>query len=112
MMNFPRTIYAIRHNPTGRIYVGSSAKPEARIRGHLNCLRRHDHSIPEMQEDFIKYGEDYTFFNLGEIKRFDERYLEYFWMDFLRSRDPMYGYNIHDRSKPLNLADFPKIDIS
>lgn len=31
-MEIPRMVYAIRHNPTGRIYVGSSGKPWNRIR--------------------------------------------------------------------------------
>lgn len=43
-MHIPRTIYAIRHNVTGRVYVGSSAAPIKRIRSHLNALRRGKHN--------------------------------------------------------------------
>ena len=72
-MHIPRTIYAIRHNVTGRVYVGSSAAPIKRIRSHLNALRRGKHNNSAMQSDFDLYGDDYSAFYLGEITRFKER---------------------------------------
>lgn len=57
-MHIPRTIYAIRHNVTGRVYVGSSAAPIKRIRSHLNALRRGKHNNSAMQSDFDLYGDD------------------------------------------------------
>ena len=92
-MHIPRTIYAIRHNETGRVYVGSSATPAKRIRSHLNALRRGKHNNSAMQSDFDLYGDDYSAFYLGEITRFEDRYLEYVWMSAMNSRDPAYGYN-------------------
>ena len=34
----------------------------------FNQLRNGKHSVEDMQDDFIKYGEDYSFFILDEIQ--------------------------------------------
>ena len=37
-MKFPRAIYAIQHNATKRIYIGSSSDVELRYWGHMYPL--------------------------------------------------------------------------
>ena len=95
-MTIPRQVYAIQHNVTGKIYVGSSAKPEHRYKTHIYSLRSGKHNIREMQEDFINYGEDYSFYILETIERFEDRGKEYEWMKKLGSCDKNKGYNYKD----------------
>lgn len=54
-MKLPRIIYAIQHNVTKRIYVGSSANVENRYWNHMNNLRNHKHNIEDMQSDYDNY---------------------------------------------------------
>lgn len=49
-MKLPRIIYAIQHNVTKRIYVGSSANVENRYWNHMNNLRNHKHNIEDMSK--------------------------------------------------------------
>ena len=100
-MKLPRTIYAIQHNPTKRIYVGSSAYPAQRYESHMMDLRAHRHVNPLFQKDFDEYGEDYSFFVLDEIETYEDRFKEYEWMRKLGTYDPEVGYNKRDVKKGL-----------
>lgn len=104
-MKFPRVVYAIRHIPTGKIYVGSTANISIRLIQHLTSLWRGDHPVDSMQIDFDKYGDGYEVYLLDSIAGMGERYKEYLWMDALNSRDPESGYNVKDRGR---LADLSK----
>ena len=95
-MKFPRTIYAIKHNQTKRIYIGSTAELEKRYRTHIYSLRKHKHPSKEMQKDFDLYGEDYTVFILGEIRNIDEKRKEYEMMKKYNTFDTAIGYNQGD----------------
>lgn len=64
-MKIPRTIYAIQHNKTKRIYIGSSANVP---------------TIKDMQKDFDDFGEDFSLFILDEINSYADRIKEYEWM--------------------------------
>lgn len=99
-IRFPRTVYAIQHNITKRIYVGSSNNIESRYWGHMSALRNHKHNVEDMQSDFNEYGEDYSLFILDEIKEFSERRKEYEWMGKLKSNIRGIGYNYKDNAKP------------
>ena len=94
-MNQHAYIYAIRHNITGKIYIGSSACPQERYKHHINRLRRGVHSVEDMQADFNRYGEDYTFTILEEV--FNHR--------TGRERRWMYYYQTHDRKRGYNYKD-------
>ena len=94
-MNQHAYVYALRHNATGKVYIGSSSCPKERYRHHLNRLRRGAHSVEDLQEDFDKHGEDFTFCILEET--FDNRTgRERCWMAKLKTRDRRYGYNYKD----------------
>lgn len=111
-MIIPRTIYAMRHNPTGKVYVGSSGDAKKRIKQHLCLLSLGKHKIENLQSDYDTYGGDFTIFKLATINKFEDRYLEYIWMEALHSRDPEHGYNYKDHAKPFVLTDCPQIEIA
>ena len=95
-MEFPRVVYGIQHNETGRIYIGSSQELEVRIRSHLYMLRSGTHHNALMQKDYDEYGEDYTVFEIEVINNADERDREFYWMEKLHTDDPTIGYNGKD----------------
>lgn len=111
-MELPRTVYAIRHDPTGKIYVGSSSMLDHRINNHMNTLRANKHQCKAMQADYNEFGGSYTVFILDEIIRYEDKDLEYVWMERLQTRDPAKGYNGKDNKKPFDLEDCEKIRIS
>lgn len=96
-MSYRRTIYSIRHNKTNRVYVGSSAKPEQRIKAHKQSLRNGCHNVRDMQTDYDLYGDDYTITYLEVITDFADRGHEYEWMRKLNSHIRGEGYNYNDR---------------
>lgn len=99
-IKFPRTVYAIQHNITKRIYVGSSNDIESIYRSHMSALRNHRHNVEDMQSDFDKYGENYSLFILDEIKEFSEIGKKYEWMGILKSNIRGTGYNYKNNAKP------------
>ena len=52
MLGDTKYVYAIRHNKTGRIYVGCSQHIQSRFRNHMNQLKNKKHKSKEMQKDF------------------------------------------------------------
>ena len=95
-MNLPRKVYAIRHNITNRVYVGSSSHVDKRLMSHIHALRNHSHKVQDMQSDFDQYGEDYTFTILDEIVKYKDRDKEYEWMLKYQSHIRGIGYNYKD----------------
>jgi len=102
-----KIVYAIVHNPTGKIYIGSTRHEKLRIRNHMNLLRSGKHKNKAMQEDFNKYGEDYSVYKLDVIpnRSFKER--EYFWMAFFQTYNPEKGYN--DNFPEISMDNFEQI---
>lgn len=96
-MRFPRQIYAIKHNVTKRIYIGSTSRSlEDRYKDHILQLRKNKHSVKLMQDDFNKYGEDYSVYSLGTIESSEERDKEYQFQLKYNTGDPKFGYNQWD----------------
>lgn len=98
-MDFPRTVYMIRHNKTKRMYIGSSKRPEQRYKDHIFSLRSGRHPVADMQADFDKYGEDYTVEYLEVITKFEDRSHEYDWMRKYHSQIRGIGYNYNDLAR-------------
>ena len=96
-MRIPRKVYSIRHNVTGRVYIGSSAHVEERYKNHMYALKSHRHLVGDMQEDFDKFGDNFTFTVLDEISSYEERHKEYDWMEKFSSYKRGTGYNYNDR---------------
>lgn len=97
-MTYCKKIYAIQHNATKRIYIGSSGDVDGRYRSHIYALRKGKHPVEDMQDDFNRYGEDYSVFLLGEIHSRADKRTEYEWMVRYRSHIRGYGYNYKDRA--------------
>lgn len=95
-MELPRKVYAIQHNVTKRIYVGSSKNVEGRYWAHIYALRNGSHPVDDLQNDFNQYGEDFSLFVLDEIRTYEEKFKEYDWMDKYQSHIRGLGYNYKD----------------
>lgn len=95
-MEAPRKIYAIKHNVTKRIYVGSSIRPEQRYANHLSMLRNGKHIVEDMQKDFDEHGDNFTFFILETLSDYKDKGREYEFMMFLESHIRGKGYNYKD----------------
>lgn len=83
-----KTIYAIQHNITKRIYVGCSLHYEKRIREHICHLRNGNHSNKELQKDYDLYGENYSYFVIERNVKFSGCFdREKMWMSILKSNE-------------------------
>lgn len=98
-MDFPRSVYAIQHNKTKKIYIGSSKNVKTRYMSHIWELRNGKHKVEDMQADFDEYGEDYSLYILDEIKGMDDRCKEYEWMAKYKTNERERGYNYKDQAK-------------
>ena len=94
-MSYPKKVYAIQHNATKRIYIGSSQDVSARYLGHISSLRNGKHGVEDMQKDFDKYGEDFSLYILDEIT-YETKWKEYAWMRKYNSCVRGVGYNYKD----------------
>lgn len=88
-------MYLIRHNVTGKVYIGSSKDPDSRYKSHLYALKNGHHIVEDFQRD---YNEDsgLSFEVLEKIASPAESYKEYEAMDLYQSRDRNRGYNYRD----------------
>ena len=96
-MRLPKKVYAIRHNVTNRVYIGSSCHVDKRFNEHISALRSHRHPVEDMQADFDRYGEDFSLTVLDHIATESDRDKEYDWMKKNQSYIRGIGYNYNDR---------------
>lgn len=98
-------VYALRHNPTGKIYVGSTHNLDSRLREHMIALRNNRHTVPDMQRDYNKYGEDYSVCVLEDYlpENNVKTKIEALYMTILGTRDRSKGYNYLDITNDVNL---------
>jgi predicted GIY-YIG superfamily endonuclease len=100
-MKLPRHVYALRHEATGKIYIGSTANPFQRFQKHLNRLKNGTHHSREFQADYDRHeNKDVTLVLLDEIHTFAERDKEYEWMAYYQTFDRNRGYNYADPKLP------------
>lgn len=97
-MNLPRVVYAIRHDPTGKIYVGSTNNLCSRLSSHFTALKGGYHKNEAMQRDCNERGFSYSVFVLDFVTSFQDRNKEYLWIDALGTRSADVGYNSGDHS--------------
>ena len=105
-----RTIYAMQHNVTKRIYVGTCLNVDFRIKKHMHDLLRGAHTNKELQSDFDKYGMEFSFYVLDEVPESVRMKEERAWQNALRSNDPKTGYNLSLQEKPItDLSKFERV---
>lgn len=108
-----KTVYAIQHNTTKRIYVGISKNPEMRIKKHLYALIQGTHTNKELQKDYDRFGAEYSFYILEEDIE-DEKALlrERQWINTLRTNEIYRGYNLAFGEQSINdLTQFKTVNI-
>ena len=88
-------VYMIRHNVTGRMYIGRSKDVPLRIKQHFWKLRAGKHPIEDMQRDFDEFGDNFTVSIIGEENN-DNWHLEIEMMDKYKSTTRGVGYNYKD----------------
>ena len=95
-MKFPAYVYELKHNSTGKAYIGISHNPKQRLSNHLYALRHGSHPVEDLQADFNAHGEDISFRILEEILTKDKRGREFAWQLKLRTLERSSGYNYKD----------------
>ena len=88
-------VYMIRHNVTGRMYIGKSQNVPKRIYNHFILLQSGKHTVEDMQKDFNDYGNDFTISFLGEANSSNLN-LEIEMMEKYHSTVRGIGYNYKD----------------
>lgn len=106
-------VYAIRHNVTGRVYIGCSST-NSRIRAHLNSLKSGTHKNEEMQRDCNEYGFKFAAYLLEVVPyglgaTVDPHEREAFWIHYYGSDIIGRGYNSPNWYKRIDITTFPKI---
>ena len=88
-------IYGIRHIASGRIYVGSAVRTNARWRHHRSQLQRGTHHSRYMQAAWEKYGAEAFEFVVLEIVPTPDDLLvrENEWISSSMATDRRYGFN-------------------
>ena len=93
-------IYGIFNMADGKVLVGSSVHICRRWNHHKWTARHGNHVNKYFQRAWNKYGE-----LLFEFRILEECFIssllprEDYWMDFYRSTNPLYGYNLHYASR-------------
>ena len=100
-------IYVIRHNPTGKVYVGCTKNVERRVSEHMKQLSFGKHPVGMMQDDYNQYGGSYSYFVVFEAyASYDAFMMEKNFMSLLDTRNPQKGYNYKDWSNNFSLDCF------
>ena len=85
-------IYTITCLCNGKVYVGRTVNPKARLKEHTYSLNVGHHQNAELQKDFDRFGTENFVFQIHTIAgRFDNAEENY--MRKFHSYDPRYGYN-------------------
>lgn len=116
-----KTIYAIQHNVTKRIYVGCTVHLYKRIREHICHLRNGKHTNSEMQKDYDLYGEDFSYYIIEENVPYSQLGVnpkfslcfdrERLWMCTLKSNEIATGYNLMKHEQAPTIDEFQNISV-
>lgn len=91
-------VYAIYNIANGKLYIGGAKTLYRRKKRHLLSLRKGVHHNPNLQKEWIEFGE--AAFNFGVIEYVEDysklREREQYWMDHYQVTDR--GYNRHGDS--------------
>lgn len=92
----PKTIYAIQHDVTGRVYIGITDHLRWRLQTHFDELKAGKHSNKAMQKDCDEYGFGYSVFVLENDVPPERWWKERYYMETMHTDDPDIGYNGSD----------------
>lgn len=88
-------VYVITCYPTGKIYVGSSLRPQARIKDHKTVLAKGTHRNSHLQAAWNKYGSMAFIFEMRVQCLPEDRFArEQELITKLRATDTKYGFNV------------------
>lgn len=92
------TVYALRCNANGKMYIGSTAGLDSRLHEHMAALSNNKHPNKSMQEDYNKYSGDFSVAVLADYLPSDKviRKIEALYMTIYKTRNPDKGYNNFD----------------
>lgn len=106
-------IYAIRHNKTGRVYIGCTTT-DSRVRTHLQSLKNGKHKNELLQKDCNEYGYDFTAYLLEILNRDQQKHIdpherEAYWIHYYGTDDAAKGYNSPKWYTRIDIKNFPVI---
>lgn len=90
-------VYRIVNNINCKLYIGSSVHVNRRIYTHIQALNGKYHGNIHLQNAWDKYGSENFSFDVIEIidgNEEDIRKREQYWLDYYKSYDYKFGYNI------------------
>ncbi len=94
-------VYLIKNIKTGKVYIGSSIKLEAREQRHFKNLIDGNHHSNKLQNSYNKYGKDFFIFeSIEEYEEIDNNKLiqrEQYWIDYYNSYNN--GYNCRPKAE-------------
>lgn len=94
-MNENCGIYIIMNLVNGKFYIGSSKQVKRRLYIHKNSLRKNKHHSYHLQQSWDKYGEENFIFEIVKNTTINDMLIEeQKWLDFHKTYDRDYGYNI------------------
>lgn len=89
-------VYKLFNTVENKLYIGSSVDMLGRLRGHVEKLRSRKHGNKALQTAWDTYGEEsFRFEILVECELAEIRREEQNLIDYHRSADPSYGYNLY-----------------
>lgn len=98
-------VYAIRNMVNNKRYVGSTACFRKRWYGHLRTLKN-GRGNKHIQSDYNKYGPGVFVFEIVEICKLEHAAdVEQVMIDFYRSTNRQFGYNIQKAFRPMLIAE-------
>jgi len=93
-------VYKIENIINKKVYIGESKNLRTRYKSHRKELSRNRHINKFLQEDVLEFGIEnlkFSVLELCEVSKLTER--EHFWIDFYKSLDRNFGYNIVKNNK-------------
>lgn len=98
---FNSGIYLILNCFNGKVYIGSSINLKTRRNDHFNKLHHGSHTNTHLQRAFMKYPDESFIFQVIEYLPPLRSFLlerEDYYLDFYKSTERKFGYNIIDKS--------------
>lgn len=98
-------VYKIINLQNNKIYIGSSLNVNQRLNAHKRNLRDNKHINKILQEEYNSFGVQNFVYGIIEYVEYDKELLldrEQYWLDYYKSYDNNYGYNIFSDSRNAN----------